>query len=423
MSTNTLTRSSRYAFPLDMSVPALATATSPIRGAELVDLRSLGILPGFAGGAGGINTVGDLITATRDGADLNALWNEFQTVNAEYNAERQSLVDFLTYSVNSPIEDVPIVGSGGDFEEASELGVPRSFRPEVDSYSMGYSFKWYDLANRFTWQFLAEADAAQVRNIENIALSADSRLVYQKVMRQLFRNVTDSATIKGNPYNVYGFYNGGTDDAGTPEPYAGQTFSSGHNHFLVSGGTVVDQGDLEAMQEHLVHHGYTKTNGYRTVLLANRQDVTPMRQFRSIANGGAGNYDFIPAQGQPGVIAPDPTLTILGGAAQAAASLDGLDVIGTYGDIIIVQEAQIPVGYLVMFVTGGRDNLQNPVGFREHANAGLRGMRLVKGRNNDYPLMDAYYVRGFGTGVRHRGAGVVMQIKASGSYAPPTQFA
>jgi hypothetical protein len=98
-------------------------------------------------------------------------------------------------------------------------------------------------------------------------------------------------------------------------------------------------------------------------------------------------------------------------------------VIGTYGDIIIVEEDYIPAGYLVMFVTGGRDNLQNPIGFREHQNAGLRGMRLVKGRNADYPLLDAYYVRGFGTGVRQRGAGVVMQIKATGTYAPPAAFA
>lgn len=417
------TRSLSRAFQLDTVLPALAYGSVAHRGMELVDLRSLGIVPGIAGGAGGTNTVGDLITATADGLDLNVLWNEFQAVNAEYNAQRQAVVDFITYSVNSPVEEVPVVGSGGDFEEASEFGVPRSYRPEVDSFAMGFGFKWYDLANRFTWQFLSEAPAAQVRAIENIALEADSRLVFTKVMRQLFRNTTDTATIRGNAYNVYGFYNGGMNPDETPPSYKTNTFGPGHNHFLVSGAATVDQGDLEDIQEHLNHHGYDRVNGYRLVVMCNRVDVTPMRAFRSVANGGAGTFDFIPAQGQPGVIAPDPNLTILGGAGQAAATLDGMNVVGTYGDLIIVEEDYIPAGYLVAFATGGRDNLTNPIGFREHANAGLRGMRLVKGRNADYPLQDAYYVRGFGTGVRHRGAGVVMQIKAAGNYEPPAQFA
>lgn len=414
------TQSRSRAFDLSHVLPASAVARSTFRGIEPVDLRSLGILPGIAGGAGGFSTTGDLITTTADGVDLNVLWNEFQTVNEEYNRQRQALVDFLSFSVQNPIEAVPLMGSGGDFEEASEFGVPRSYRPEVGSFQMGYGFKWYDLANRFTWQFLSDATAAQVQAIENIALEADSRLVFQKIMRQLFRNVTDNATIRGNAYNVYGFYNGDAGDAGTPPPYAGVTFAAGHNHFLVSGAANVDTGDLQEMQEHLVHHGYTAANGYRTVLMANRADTTVMRQFRSTANGGTGNYDFIPAQGQPGVIIPTDVQLLNGG--QAAATLDGLNVIGTYGDIIIVEESYIPTKYLVMFVTGGRDNLQNPVGFREHVNAGLRGMRLVKGRTPDYPLMDAYYVRGFGTGMRHRGAGVVMQIKASGTYAPPAQY-
>jgi hypothetical protein len=419
MSTSTLARP--RAFSPEFVIPAHAVQRSVGRGIEIADMRDLGFLAGIAGGAGGFNTTGDLITSTTDGVDLNTLWNEFQTVNDEYNAARQAVVDFLTYSVNNPVEDVPVLGTQGDFEEASEFGVPRSYRPEFDTYAMGFGFKWYDLANRFTWQFLAEAPAAQVRAIENQALEADSRLVFTKVMRQLFRNVTDSATIRGNAYNVYGFYNG--DANSTPPAYAGTTFAAGHNHFMVSGGTVVDQFDLQDMQEQLVHHGYNRVNGYRTVLMANRADTTRMRAFRSEQNGGPAGalWDFIPAQGQPASLLDVTTQIINGGPA--AAQLDGLNVIGTYGDIIIVEEDYIPAGYLVMFVTGGRDNLQNPIGFREHQNAGLRGMRLVKGRNADYPLLDAYYVRGFGTGVRQRGAGVVMQIKATGTYAPPAAFA
>ena len=67
-------------------------------------------------------------------------------------------------------------------------------------------------------------------------------------------------------------------------------------------------------------------------------------------------------------------------------------------------------------------NASNPVGFRQHSNASLRGLRLLSGAQHDYPLVDSFYQRGFGTGVRHRGAGVVMQITA-GAFAVPAAFA
>jgi hypothetical protein len=421
MSTSTLAR--RRAFPIDMIQPASVRQLTPVRGMDLVDLRELGILPGIAGGAGGFNTTGDLVTRTTDGLDLNVLWNEFMTVNEEYNRQRQAVVDFLTYSVASPVEEVPLTSGGGNFEEASEFGVPRAYRTDVDSFSMGFGFKWFDLANRFTWQFLADASAAQVRNVENIALEADSRLVFTKVMRQLFRNVTDTASIRGNAYNVFGFYNGDSDPDQVPPSYKTNTFTTGHNHFLVSGAAVVDAIDLQDMQTQLTHHGYDRTNGYQTVLMVNKVEANAIRLFRSQVNGGMAGalYDFIPSQGQPGILIPVDIQVL--GRGQVPNTLAGLNVIGSYGDILVVEEDYIPAGYMVMFVTGGRDNLQNPIGFREHATPGLRGMRLIKGRNADYPLMDAYYVRGFGTGVRHRGAGVIMQVKTTGTYVPPAQFA
>jgi hypothetical protein len=98
-------------------------------------------------------------------------------------------------------------------------------------------------------------------------------------------------------------------------------------------------------------------------------------------------------------------------------------VIGSYGPATIVQEDYIPEKYVVAFATGGPDSAQNPIGLREHANAAYRGLRLVKGRDPDYPLQEAYYQRGFGTGIRYRGAGVIMQITASASYTPPAEYA
>jgi hypothetical protein len=364
----------------------------------------------------GYSASADLLTQTADGVDLNSLWADYQAALEQWNADRNRLVNFLTFPVTKEVEEVPVIGKGGaDFEEASEYGVPKAYRPGVDHFNFGYDFKWYDIASRFTWRFLAEAPASQLDQIQNQALEADNRLIYTKIMQRLFNNVNNLASIRGNAYNVYTFYNGVGE---APPPYKSNTFDTTHNHFLASGAATIDAGDLNDQIDHLAHHGYTKSNGYKIVTLMNRTEADVVRGFR-LGTGGA-LYDFIPVQGSSPLFLPENTLLL---GSQPTQSVSGFNVIGSYGDLLIVEEDHIPTKYVVSFATGGPDSVSNPIGFRQHANTSLRGMKLVKGQNADYPLIDSYYVRGFGTGVRHRGAGVVTQITTNGSYAPPASFA
>jgi hypothetical protein len=364
----------------------------------------------------GFNSTADLLNKTADGKDLNDLWADYQAVLAQWNAERNRMINFLTFKVTEPIEYVPVLSSSGDFQEASEYGVPVGIRPQTSYYNFGYDFKWYDLAARFTWQFLADAPQSRIDAVANQALESDNRLVYSRVMRRIFNNTNNLASISGNAYNVYTFYNG----AGDPPPtYKSNTFLSTHNHFVTSGATAIDPGDLATMQGLLAEHGYDMTNGYRMVLMLNRAQADLVRLFKLGVNGAI--YDFIPAQGTPAFFLPQNT-ALVGG--QVPNTLNGFKVTGSYGEFTIIEEDQIPAGYALAFATGGADSLQNPVGIREHANESLRGMRLVKGRDSsDYPLIDSYYIRGMGTGIRHRGAGVVMQFTASGTYTPPAIYA
>lgn len=380
----------------------------------------LGLLPVPAGGSRGVNTEGDVITETTDGVPLNNLWSEFQQTVALRNADRQRLIDFLTYPVTEPVESVLQFGGGDDFEEASEFGVPKSIRQAASYFQMGFRFKWYDIASRFTWKFLAEASAQQVESVHQAILDADSRLLFGRVMNALFNNVNDTATINQKAYSVYALYN---NDGTVPPPYKSTTFDGTHTHYLVSGAATVDSGDLDEMQDHLTHHGYDSSAGADLVLMLNKTQGDVVRNFRSIANGGTARYDFITAQGQPSLLMPNQPYTIEPGQTRPPAQIRGMKVIGAYGEFTIVQEDYIPAGYMVAFATGGTDSLTNPIGIREHRLPGLRGLRLIKGRDNDYPLQDSYYGRGFGTGIRQRGGAVVMQIKASGSYAIPSQYA
>lgn len=392
----------------------LATKASLLAAGDIEGLLALEKSTfGSAVMAKGYNASADVLTQTADGRDLNGIWDEFQQTVAIQNAQRQRFVDLLTFPVTNVIEDVPQFGTE-DFEEASEYGVPKGIRPDASVLSLGYTFKWYDIANRFTWQFLSEATASRVEAVHQQVLDADNRLLFKEIMRTLFRSTNRTANIKGQNYNVYTFWNG---DGTVPPDYKANTFDGTHTHFRTTGDATIASVDLDEVIDDFKSHGYSAENGTTMFSLVNVTEANVIRSFRAYVGH---RYDFIPAQGQPGLIIPAQDQLL--GAGQAAATFRGMNVIGSYGPLLIIEEDYVPPAYVVSLVSGGEANIQNPIGLREHANAGLRGLRLVKGRDSDYPLIDSYYVRGFGTGVRQRGAGMVQQVTANASYAAPAQY-
>ena len=399
-------------------LPAWATMTSPMRGHELVDLRSLGIMPGIAGGSRGINAAGDIVTETTDGVDLNDLWKAYQDMLAAFNSQRDPLLNFLSWKTTKSGESTIGASTQADFEEATEYGVPVGIRPDAPPTSVfGYTFKWYDLGARFTWQFLLDADTQQVDAITNMAVEADNRNVFKKVMQTLFN--TNRRTNKEGQ-TVYPFYAGAVGDQ--PPPVGTTSFADQHNHYVTTNNATLAPSHLEALQTLVREHGYTRGKGYTLVCLINEAQEGTIRNFRSTANGGTGTYDFVPAMGTPALLLPTDVQYGDNGVVRPPASLGGLDVVGGYAEMIIVKSEFIPVGYLVLFATGGPENVQNPIAIRQHPKATAQGLRLVKGRNPDYPLIDSYFARGFGTGVRTRGAGAVLQIKAGSTYDVPASY-
>jgi len=377
-------------------------------------------LPGIAGGAGrGTHTEGDVLTETVDGVPLNDLWSEFQQTIQLQNEERQRIIDLLTFTVSQPVERVAQMSGGDLFEEASEFGEPVGVRTAPAFRSFGYDFKWYDLAVRYTWKFLADARAEQVQSLNNLALGADSTLVFRRVMEAVFDNRTRTAEYNDEPITVYPFYNA---DGQVPPEYKNRTFDGTENHYMVSGGSDVTPQDVVDIVRNITEHGYGDGPGMTVLLLVNEQEGERIRQFRVDHSDSTlnGPHDFIPVrEDMSEILAVGEQIA---GASPPPNSLRGVEVIGRYGKAIVAEEGFIPAGYMAVLVSSGPDSVQNPVGIREHQNPGLRGLRLIKGRDNDYPLIDSFYGRALGTGVRHRGAGAVMQITTNATYTPPDEF-
>lgn len=394
-------------------------------GKELVNPAELGMFAAIMGAEYGYSTQADaVVSQTRDGFDLNTLWAEFQATLEIFNERRNTLVSMLTFDVTDPIERVPQVGSV-DFEDASEFGVPKGIRLKQSYFSLGYDFRDYDIALRYTWKFLRDHDVRQVQAQHNGVLEGYNRLVFRRVMEAIFDNRNRLADINEENVPVYPLYNA---DTTVPPAYKGTTFDGTHTHYLVSNGVDVsgkihvDSEDLDTMKLKIAEHGYGTEQGTTFVLLANSVDMKDIRTFRAGVvnfNSVTAAYDFIPSVNSPTIITPNATGLI---GSTPPSSFGGLPVVGTYNNVILIEEDYIPPNYLFMFGTGGTGNLQNLVGLRQHANTNYRGLRLLPGNQQGYPLVESFYSVGFGTGVRQRAGGVVLQLKASGNYDIPDAY-
>ncbi len=364
------------------------------------------------GADGGYATEGDvLVNVTSDGVDLNVVWAEVNTAISAWNAERSALASLLSYFTTNTADAIPQSATSSSFEEASEYGEPTAIRPG-DYELLGYTFKDYDKATRFTWKALRDMSAQQIAASVDFALEADNRLLNGSILERLFSNVAEENSFGHTCYSIY------NDDTMVPPEYMGKTFSGTHSHFLLSGQTTIDSGDVEAALNHVREHGYGVMPGSQLICLCNPQEGEVISTFKAgeeNQNSVIAKHDYIPSSGAPAFLTSD---TIVGQVAPATTA-NGLKISGSYGPLWVIESEYVPAGYFSVFATYGTNSQNNAIGVREHVNPSYRGLRIIPGIG-PYPLQDSFYARSFGVGVRRRGQAAVVQITDGSTYTVPT---
>lgn len=331
---------------------------------------------------------------TVDGQPLSEIWADLQTRLAAFNTQMSFMVSLFSFPVDRAQERVGIYQTPR-FEDATEFGRPQKIR--LQYVQRGFPLKHKDLGFGYTQEYIDSSRGSDLSAVAAQAENAWWSLNMETVLAAIFSptNITDDDGI-----SIKRLYN---NDGEVPPSYKRWTHAGTHTHYLTTGAASIGVEDLAAIEEHLLHHGYGDF-GEKFILHANRTEVTAIRALAG----------FVPAttSGIPIVVNGE----IVG---SQRTGIPGLDAEGYFGKLVIVENNDIPVGYLLAHATGGQFASQNVVGLRQHENPGIRGMRLIEGPVARYPLIDAVYDGYLGAGVRHRGGAVVMQVTA-GAYAAPT---
>jgi len=361
----------------------------------------------------GINVAGDvLVNQLADGSDLNAVYTEFADLLNIWNTERTSLTDLLKFNVTVSGEAVPQDMETGSFEEATDLGVPKAAGSPA-ALPLGYTFKDFDLAGRFSWRFLRDADRRQVDSVMDGILAADNKLVTGTILRALFQN-----TRKRNEHHmtVYDLYDGTTPG---PPSYLGRTFPDTETHYIPSQASQIDSADVEDAIRLIVRKGYGTQANSKILILANPDESELIQTWRagepSRTGGPDASHDFIPANDAPPFITGAGELV----GTQVPGQLWGVKVEGSYGPSLLMQSDFVPSGYVAVVASYGPNSPYNVIGFRQHSNPAYQGLRHIPGAGV-YPLVESFHTRAFGVGVRQRGAAVAIQVTTGNTYTPPS---
>ena len=344
--------------------------------------------------ADAISTVPGL-AVTVDGQPISEIWDDPQMKLAAYNAQANTVIGLFSGEPTILSQVQTAVYATRGFEQATEFGRPTNIA--LQYLTRQVPLDHFDLGFGYTQKFIDKAKGSEITSIQDTAQNGWWNLQLNDVLNAIYDNAPTA-----DPDGVTGTTLYNADE--TPPPYKRYTHLSTHTHFQADAGAFT-QALAIAMEEEIVHHGFGDFQETLFMFL-HRDDMATARGFAS----------FVPA---PTAIEKAIIAGPIVGAAPNATGISAFNTEGYLGRMNLVELGDIPSGYPLVMATGGTFAQQNVVRIRVHENESVRGLRLIEGPKQRYPLYDAVYDGYFGAAVAQRGAAVVLRI-GNASYAPPT---
>ena len=318
---------------------------------------------------------------TIDSIRANSLYDKYIGWIDEYNSSPEYVSDFIQRvgvkidKPNAVLSEAPL-----EFLESADLFMPDW--QKTKETALAVDLKYYALGQAFTRRFIQSNTARVLDERTKKAIAADQRLVMKKYFGTML--------VKSSS----GFYHGATY---TPPNYKQNTFSSAHQHYVMSnlgvGDAVWDIADIRWVKEHILDHGYSALNLH---IYANANTIRDIEEWATWV-----------ASGTPTVPTSLTDVLAREGFAQGV-SIEGF---------VLHQEEWIPDSYMLLV------SLDEPcVAERVHPNSSARGLQLIPGRNSNCQLEDSYYERAIGTAVIGKGAGVVLFNTTGSAWVDPSGF-
>ena len=326
---------------------------------------------------------------TSDNVDWNDVWlGELAPSLDMYNNEEG--LDFralLTSDSDDTLKNINIPNSSM-FGRMGEISTP-----DAKQIKRG---KWHAVTDEFggaygyTFTSLKDMDLSAIRDTQAMMFDMDRKTMRFEIVKSIMIN---------NGATAECLWNGSfstLENITVPPPQLANTFAAAHTHYVVSGATTfTDLTFITTAAAHIREHGYEG----RIVCFFNIAQEKEVVDYLSITSTS--------------VVVANPITNVMGA--------EGIDWVGRLNGVDFVRTAAMPASYCLFagVDTPGNNTLAK---FVQSHNTSYRGLILMRGSNPDYPIIESYYLRWFGSKVYNRSLGVAGYLAASGSYVNPTYY-
>jgi len=315
---------------------------------------------------------------------------------AEFNG------DWMTglYSITDVPEVEYRVGVSNGFLPHTEYGLADAARAETEGHLL--PILAYDRMLGWTWDYLQEARMSQLEAdvADAIKDARDKRRV--AILTRLLQNGDDSGAAKGLGSSGYspGFATtaGSTSVDFVPPAWAGNTFTSTHEHYVGIAGGVFTKAVFTDAKDELREHGHEPPFEF----VAGPSD-------ESVIKGLSG---FVPVAQSMVRLGSTQDVAVLSGAAE----ISGGYYIGTIEDFAVRIMPGVPRYYGFGWKSYGRLSQRNPLAIRVPKGASalnVVAMPNPKAANATCPIQNMMLYVKFGVGVKDRTNGTPRYVNSA----------